>query len=487
MHNLIIYIGTSARDMFQYEALINSIKAYNVDNIPVYTCVNDKDFDVFSERFTDREITFIKDSDVYTTQETNSWWKQQLIKMNFWRLGIAKHMIQIDSDSFFIKNFRVSDFMVDENTPYTIMHENKELKEFFVQHKKDNSLRYYNGDYWTSQGFSVNSDKIKEVFKVTNRTTNYDFGHPPCVWSNAVWEALYEQVVKPNNVNYETLLRVANSEQQWYGETLLFTKLFPIFPKENIFKTFLYKENYEEFIKHTTLSDIRYNYHGICLQSVWSSPNRGSDGAALGAVYSTFFMNNLTPKMFSGQFSEDEWIVNNVVLPKTGTIVDVGADQPILGSNTYFFEKYLEWNSLCIDGDERVIDTLKSLRKNVVHSLVSDHDGVTKFKQTPEAGISHISDAGNVEVQTKTLNTILEEQQITDITLLDIDVEGHELSVCNGLDWDKYKPQIVIIEFISPAGGDIRQQLINYFNNLRVYQLVHVTQANLIFLRNEAV
>jgi FkbM family methyltransferase len=487
MHNLIIYIGTSVRDIVHYTALVNSIQAYNVDNIPVYTCVNDADIDVFKSAFSDRNITFIKDSDVYPTKETNGWWKQQLIKMNFWRLGIAKHMVQIDSDSFFIKNFRISDFMVEENIPYTILHENKELKEFFTKHKKDNSLQYDNGDYWVSQGFASNSNQIKEIFGTKNRTVDYDFGHPPCIWSNDVWKALFEQYVQPNNLTYESLIAYANSEQQWYGETLLATRLFPIFPKENMFKTFHYKENYDEFVASNQLLDIRYNYHGICLQSAWSSPNRGSSGTEFNEVYGTFFTSNLTPKMFSGQFSEDEWIVNNLELPKTGTVVDVGADQPILGSNTYFFEKYLGWNSLCIDADNRVLGKLRSLRKNVVHSLVSDLNGVKRFTQTKEAGISHVSDTGNVEVETRTLNAILEEQGIEEITLLDVDVEGHELSVCNGLDWNKYKPKIVIIEFISPAGGDIQQQLLGYFATLGTYQLVHTTQANLIFVRNETV
>lgn len=486
MHNLVIYIGTSARDITQYRALINSIKAYNVDNIPVYTCVNDNDIDLFKKNFTDYPITFIKDSDVYKTSQTDGWWKQQLIKMNFWRLGLAKFMVQVDSDSFFIKNFRVSDFMVDENTPYTILHENKELKQFFVKHNKDNSLLYNNGDFWVSQGFAANSNKIKEVFAI-NRSADYDFGHPPCIWSNEVWEVLFKMYIEPNNLDYETLIQYANSEQQWYGETLLATKLFPIFPKENMFKTFHYKENYDEFVKEHSLENIRYTYHGICLQSAWSSPNRGGSGKEFQEVYSQFFMEDLTPKMLNGQFGEDEWILRNLNLPMNGLVVDVGADQPIFGSNTYFFEKYLGWDGISIDADIRVIDKLKSLRKNVVHSIVSDHNGTEKFLHTAEAGISHVSKNGQEEIPCRTLNSILEEHNVDNITLLDIDVEGHELEVCNGLDWKKYTPQIVVIEYISPAGGNIEHKIMSYFNELGSYKLVHRTQANLIFILHETI
>lgn len=485
MHNIIIYIGTSARDLPQYTALVNSIQAYNVDNIPVYTCVNDDDIGLFKKTFQNHKITFIKDSDVYATKQTNSWWKQQLIKMNFWKLGIAENMIQVDSDSFFIKNFRISDFMVTKDIPYTVIHENKELKEFFTRHKKDDSLKHDNGDSWISQGFANNSEEIKKIFSTQDRTTNYDFGHPPCIWSNKVWQTLYEMFVKPNNLTYEELIQYANSEQQWYGETLLATNLFPIFPKENMFKTFHYKENYDEYINKNSLEDIKYNYHGICLQSAWSSPNRGSSGEEFFQVYSKFFTEEFIPRMFNGQFGEDEWIVNNIKLPMTGVVVDVGADQPIFGSNTYFFEKYMGWQSLCIDADERVIDKLKSLRKNVIHTLVSSHDGTETFTQTPEAGISHVDKNGNVEISSLTLNSILENNNIEEITLLDIDVEGHELEVCKGLNWDKYKPLIVIIEYISPAGGNIETQLTQYFDNLKYYQLVHKTQANHIYIRTQ--
>lgn len=78
-----IYIGTSARDIVQYTALINSIRAYNMDDIPVYTCVNDDDFEVFVSQFKDSGIKFFRDSDVYKTTLVNSWYKQQVIKMNF--------------------------------------------------------------------------------------------------------------------------------------------------------------------------------------------------------------------------------------------------------------------------------------------------------------------------------------------------------------------------------------------------------------------
>lgn len=471
-----IYIGTSARDIVQYAALINSIKAYNMDNIPVYTSVNDDDFELFTSKFKDSDITFFKDSDVYKTTLVNSWYKQQVIKMNFWRLKLVDVMIQIDSDSFFIKNFYINDFIAKENTPYTILHENKDLKEFFSKYNLHNCKHEDNGDFSINQGFGDNGNKVKSIFGTSEIKAQYDYGHPPCIWSNEVWEQLYVQYLEPNNISYETLLEFANSEQQWYGETLIALNLFPILPKENMFKTFHYRENYYEFLNSNKVEDIKYNYHGICLQSNWSAGT-----SEFKQLYSTFFTDSLDVKMYNGQFGEDNWILNNLPIPKTGAVIDVGADQPIYGSNTYYFEKYLGLPTYCIDADERVLEKLSSKRKNVIFCAVSDKDGTIKFNQHEAAGISAIEENGDTEVPCKTLNTILTENNVTEIALLDIDVEGHELSVCNGLDWKKYKPGIVIIEFVSPSGGNITNELLEFFKNLKTYKLVHTTQANLIF------
>lgn len=472
-----IYIGTSARDFKQYKALVNSIKAYNMDNLPVFTSVRDEDFNLFKSEFEDENITFLKDSDVYQTQTTDPWYRQQMIKMNFWRLDLLDVMIQIDSDSFFIKNFYKSDFMATDTDPYTVLHENKELREFFAKNNLFNSRQEDNGDFSIEQGFASNSSKIRDVFGTNTIKAEYDYGHPPCIWSNEVWKKLYTNYVEPNKLTYEQLLDYANSEQQWYGETLLAFKVFPVYPKENMFKTFHYPNNYLEFLNSDQFTNLKYNYHGICLQSNWSANTAQSDD-----LYSRFFTKSLDPKMHNGQFGEDTWLLDNLNIPKNGVVVDVGADQPIFGSNTYYFEKYLGWNSLCIDADERVLSKLKAKRKKVIHCAVSDSDGTITFNQHHLAGISRVSDEGSVTVPCKTLNTIFEENDITEVTLLDIDVEGHELQVCRGLDWKKYQPKIVIIEFLSPEGGNIEKELVQYFKSLGSYRLVHKTFANLIFI-----
>ena len=55
-------------------------------------------------------------------------------------------------------------------------------------------------------------------------------------------------------------------------------------------------------------------------------------------------------------------------------------------------------------------------------------------------------------INTKTLNNIIENSRFRDekINFVSIDVEGFELNVLNGFDLKKYKPDLIMIEFIDP-------------------------------------
>jgi hypothetical protein len=288
IHDIVIYIGSYINDIDVYEYLINSIEKYNVDKIPVYTSVRDDDYLTFVNRFKDKKVTFLKDSDVNPTKFSSPWHKQQIIKMSFWRQNVARNIIQMDSDSFFIRNFYKNDFLVNSTHPYTIMHEHKELREFFVR----TAMHKPTQEGTTHQEYMDVSNKLREVFGTTNIKTYWDFGHTPIIVSRKVWQFLYDMYVEPNNLTYEKLIEYASNDQQWYGETILAMDNFPVYPKENLFKVFHYKLDFDEYMKNNTIENIKYNYLGIGMQSNWS---RGTPIAQ--TVYSHFFNEHKEPKL----------------------------------------------------------------------------------------------------------------------------------------------------------------------------------------------
>ena len=60
------------------------------------------------------------------------WESQQIVKSSFWKLNLCKNYMMIDSDSYFIKEFTCDDFLYDDETPYTVMHEQKDLFSYLV-------------------------------------------------------------------------------------------------------------------------------------------------------------------------------------------------------------------------------------------------------------------------------------------------------------------------------------------------------------------
>ena len=53
------------------------------------------------------------------------------------------------------------------------------------------------------------------------------------------------------------------------------------------------------------------------------------------------------------------------------------------------------------------------------------------------------------KIKTNTLNNILDQlNKIEEIDYMNIDVEGHEMSILNSFDIDKYKPSVISVEFI---------------------------------------
>ena len=158
-----------------------------------------------------------------------------------------------------------------------------------------------------------------------------------------------------------------------------------------------------------------------------------------------------------------------------GTFVDVGAYEPINISNSYYFEKN-GWDCHCIEANTDLIPLLKKHRKNVYNYAVSNEDKdivefnvvksltgggggsktasfsaielSTKYFNLFDVNKTSIDFINKIQVSQKSLNSIFNEKNINKIDIMSIDVEGGELNVLKGLNLDKYKVKIFVIENI---------------------------------------
>lgn len=263
---LVLYCKTYIKDKFRVKSLADSIEKYNKDNLKFYISAPKNDMEEI-KKLNIKCTQFINDEDIYIIEgKIGGWFEQQIVKASFWKLGLCKNYVCIDSDSYFIKDFRFDDFMVDNDTPYTIMHENKDLHEWSLHNLKIDIISY--------------PIKEKNIFmKLFNRKNNklWEFGPTPAIWSCKVWELIDENIIKLNKTTFQNLLLQYPSELTWYGEALLHYKPFSIYPLQSLFKVFHYYEQYIQSKEKYTEEDYKKLYFGLVVQSNYKFYNNNID------------------------------------------------------------------------------------------------------------------------------------------------------------------------------------------------------------------
>lgn len=262
MDKIVLYTKTYSGDIERVKNLIESVKKYNKDNIPHYISFPKNEFSLFNKFIGTDYVKFIFDEDISDITMQN-WYTQQIIKSSFWKLGVCENYVMIDSDSYFIKDFYISDFMYNENTPYTVMHEQKDLFEWSSRYNE------YLG-FNPMGGFQNDRKKVMDFFQRSGRY--YDFGPGPTIWSTKVWKEL-DLFLDSRGMNFESAIKMVASEFSWYGEFLLKHRPIDIIPIEPIFKFFHFKPQYD-YYKQLGYTEEMFlqNYLGFVMQSNWKAP-----------------------------------------------------------------------------------------------------------------------------------------------------------------------------------------------------------------------
>lgn len=172
-----------------------------------------------------------------------------------------------------------------------------------------------------------------------------------------------------------------------------------------------------------------------------------------------------------------------------GFYVDVGAHHPVRFSNTYLLYRQ-GWRGINIDAaPDSMVEFRKHRPRDInVECLVSSTEEPQHFFIFNEQALntaspalaqqrSHENSTYHVEREVslpgrrldKLLSTLLPPGQTIDF--LNVDVEGADLDVLRSNDWDRYRPQYVLVEILSAATGDLEQSDIARFLHDRAYRL----------------
>jgi hypothetical protein len=262
-----LYCKSYRTDLRRVVRLVESVARYNEDGIPFYLSVPRTDAALFRQHLKAQPVEIIEDESILACTpyaDSNMWTNmpghlsQQIVKSEFWRLGLADAYLCLDSDAVFIRPFRQSEFIWRDGIPYTVMDEGHEYLESAFAWGKPQIL----------ETFSQEAHRVQTLFGRTGRT--YSFGPFPLPWHRAVWESLEREYLQPQGLTLADAIVQAPLESRWYAEALLRFGAIPLMPCQPLFKVYHYAWQLDRDRRQGITNDqLSQLYAGVIYQSAW--------------------------------------------------------------------------------------------------------------------------------------------------------------------------------------------------------------------------
>jgi len=164
---------------------------------------------------------------------------------------------------------------------------------------------------------------------------------------------------------------------------------------------------------------------------------------------------------FNSQYGQDEFLENKVFKGlKNGVFMDIGAHDGVTINNTLYFETSNGWTGINVEPIKEVFDKLLQNRPNCINinCAVDKRNGLAEFIHNrgysemisglkAQFDLRHIERLNNeldshggssevIHVETKTIESICKENNISTINYLSIDVEGAEFDVIKSINFE---------------------------------------------------
>lgn len=252
-YDLVLFCKSFRGDFDRARALKKSVDTYNADSLPFVMVVPRADYNMFAQLCTGHEtydFIIITDEDVLSangivTDAKQSWSAQQVIKLGFYKMGLARFYAIYDSDNYFIAKFYRSDYMYDDNTPYMIYND---AVSHNMGHRKFLASEYFG-----------RSGKL------------YDFVHLGQVFMSDALAHMVENLLAPQGWTFVDLIKHYPYEFDWYGEYVLHANLYPFILSAGRLKQYFYNEEYRaDRRRGIRVSDlVNLGYNAIGMQRGW--------------------------------------------------------------------------------------------------------------------------------------------------------------------------------------------------------------------------
>lgn len=154
---------------------------------------------------------------------------------------------------------------------------------------------------------------------------------------------------------------------------------------------------------------------------------------------------------------------------KNGFFLDLGANDGISFSNTYFFEKHRNWQGICVEPIKEVYDKLKKNRKcKVINCAIGEKTEKLTFTRVvgPSQMLSGLKKFRHQDHQKRTLNEVefnggkvieeivqclsfkemMSKFNVKTIDYLSIDIEGGEFEILKTINLKDFSIKIITVE-----------------------------------------
>ena len=268
MQPMAVFCCSFARDVLRARRMAESVARHNRDGLALYVSAPREDVALF--RDTLGSLATIVDRDeivaanprmdmakLYALPGIKT---QQVIKSDFWRLGIAENTLVLDSDCKFIRDFTRADFLADGSVPYTVMHDGRDVLEFTARHGP------------RRVGAEFLECRVPIMRSLGRSGTVHDYGYAPYVWSRRVWADLDEKYLAPRGETLAEAIDRAPSEFTWYGEALLRFGSIPLHARGEYFRFYHYEHQFwADRRRGVTEESLARDWLGVVYQSNWET------------------------------------------------------------------------------------------------------------------------------------------------------------------------------------------------------------------------
>jgi Family of unknown function (DUF6492) len=270
LKDIVLYCKSYRRDFFRLKRLLDSIEKFNQDRIPFFISTPEQQHqDLIAILGNEKNYQWVSDESIVTANPRASLGveklvpgglAQQIIKSEFWRLGVSENYVCLDSDCVFIKPFSHSDFLASDNVPFVVLHQNREYFQLAANRGEVQIINHLR-------------DEARRVQALFNRVgPEYYFAPAPFIWSAKVWRSLDHEYLRPRGKTIWDLIAPDIPESLVYGEALLAFKAIPMMVIEPLFRVYHY--NWQYFLMRRlgeTEEKLKLNFLGVIYQSNWDS------------------------------------------------------------------------------------------------------------------------------------------------------------------------------------------------------------------------